>query len=101
MLGKYVRDEKVLSLEEAVRKMTSLSAQHVGLTRRGTGSTGQYADLVLFDPATVADRATTKEPHLTSVGIARVWVNGREVWRDGQGTGRAPWDGDSPPGATP
>ncbi len=90
VLGKYIRDEKVMSLEEGIRKMTSLSAQHVGLTRRGTLAPGQYADLVLFDPNTVADRATTKEPHLTSVGIARVWVNGREVWRDGAGTGARP-----------
>ena len=67
--------------------MTSLAARHVGLTRRGTLAAGNYADMVLFDPATVADRATTKEPHLTSVGIARVWVNGREVYRDGKATG--------------
>ena len=87
VLGKYIRDGKVVSLEEGVRKMTSLAARHVGLTRRGTLAAGNYADMVLFDPATVADRATTKEPHLTSVGIARVWVNGREVYRDGKATG--------------
>lgn len=84
VLGKYVREENVVSLEEAIRKMTSLGAAHVGITRRGTIAAGQYADLVLFDPATVADRATPAEPHLVSTGITRVWVNGRSVWQDGK-----------------
>lgn len=83
VLGKYVREEKVVSLEEAVHKMTGLSAKHVGLARRGTIAAGQFADLVLFDPATVADRATPAEPHLVSTGVARVWVNGRTVWQEG------------------
>ena len=84
VLGKYVRDQGVLTLEEAVMKMTSLSAAHVGITRRGTIKAGNFADLVLFDPATVGDNATPAEPHLVSTGIARVWVNGRTVWQDGR-----------------
>lgn len=83
VLGRYVRDQKVMPLETAIRKMTSLAAGHVGLKRRGTIAPGQFADLVLFDPATVGDRATPAEPHLVSTGIARVWVNGLTVWRDG------------------
>ncbi len=83
VLGRYVREQKVLTLEEAIRKMTSLSAAHVGIKRRGTIAAGQYADLVLFDPATVIDRATPAEPHLVSEGIRRVWVNGKVVWADG------------------
>ncbi len=84
VLGKYVREDKVVPLEEAIRKMTSLSAAHVGIKRRGTIAAGQYADLVLFDPATVIDRATPAEPHLVSTGISRVWVNGRTVWAGGK-----------------
>ena len=64
--------------------MTSVAAGHVGLTRRGTIVPGQFADLVLFDPATVGDRATPAEPHLVSTGIARVWVNGLTVWQNGK-----------------
>lgn len=85
-LGTYVRERKILSLEEAVRRMTSLAAQHMGIKDRGTIAPGMFADLVLFDPATVADRATPQEPHLTSVGIATVWVNGAEVYVDGKTT---------------
>lgn len=84
VLGKYVREQGVLTLEEAVMKMTSLSAAHVGITRRGTIRAGHFADLVLFDPATVIDNATPAEPHRVSTGIARVWVNGRTVWQDGK-----------------
>ena len=90
VLGKYVRDEKVLSLEAAIQRMTSLAAAHVGITKRGTLAPGYRADLVLFDPATVADRATTREPHLVSTGIARVWVNGQTVFQDGKTTAARP-----------
>ena len=90
VLGRYVREQRILSLEDAVRKMTGLSAQHVGIKRRGTIAPGQYADLVLFDPTTVADRSTTKAPHLLATGISRVWVNGREVWRGGAVTAARP-----------
>ena len=84
VLGRYVREQGVMPLETAIRKMTSLSAAHVGLTRRGMIAVGNVADLVLFDPATVIDNATPAEPHLVSTGISRVWVNGRTVWQDGK-----------------
>ena len=90
ILGKYVRDDHVLTLEDAIRKMTSLAAEHAGLERRGKIAPGNYADLVLFNPATVQDRSTPKEPHLTATGIAQVWVNGHPVWRDGKVTGERP-----------
>jgi N-acyl-D-amino-acid deacylase len=89
-LGVYVRERNVLPLEEAVRRMTSLAAAHVGIRDRGRIAPGMFADLVLFDPATVIDRATPREPHLTAVGIERVWVNGAEVFRDGRVTGARP-----------
>jgi N-acyl-D-amino-acid deacylase len=89
-LGVYVRERKILSLEGAVRRMTSLAAAHMGIRDRGRIAPGMYADLVLFDPVTVKDRATPQEPHLTSVGISRVWVNGTEVFADGKTTGARP-----------
>src|SRR6476620_3065572 len=89
-LGRYVRARKVMSLEEAVHRMTSLAAEHMGIKDRGRITPGMFADLVLFDPATVIDRATPQEPHLTSVGISRVRVNGAEVFADGKTTGAKP-----------
>jgi N-acyl-D-amino-acid deacylase len=89
-LGVYVRERKVMPLEEAVRRMTSLAAAHMGLRDRGRLTTGAFADLVLFDPATVIDRATPQQPHLTSVGIERVWVNGQEVYADNKTTTARP-----------
>lgn len=83
VLGRYVREQRVLTLEEAVRKMTSLSAASLGLKDRGILAVGQHADLVLFDPAAVIDRATTEDPHALSDGIHTVWVNGEIVF-DGQ-----------------
>jgi N-acyl-D-amino-acid deacylase len=79
-----------MPLEEAVRRMTALAAAHMGIEDRGRSAPGMFADLVLFDPATVADRATPREPHLTSVGISRVWVNGLEVYANGTPTGARP-----------
>jgi N-acyl-D-amino-acid deacylase len=90
ILGHLVRDQHVLSLEEAIRKATSLAAANVGIAKRGTIAPGFYADLVLFDPATVIDRATYTQPHLVSVGIDRVWVNGATVWADSQTTTNRP-----------
>ena len=90
VLSTYVRTDHSLTLADAIRKMTSLSAAHVGLSRRGVIAAGAYADLVLFDPATVADHATPAAPHLVSTGIVGVWVNGRAVWRDGKPTGAHP-----------
>ena len=93
VLGRYVRDERVLTLEDAVRKMTGLSAANVGLTDRGTIRPGMAADLVLFDPGTVAERATVAEPHAVSVGIHTVWVNGEIVYTNGRATGAFPGRG--------
>ena len=90
ILGKYVRDEKVLTLEDAIRRMTSAVAARLGLTDRGLVSPGMYADLVVFDPATIADRATYERPHQLAVGVREVLVNGTEVWRDGMATGAKP-----------
>jgi len=84
VLGRYVRERKILGLEEAVRKMTSLAAHNVGLRDRGAVRPGAYADLVLFDPATVIDRATTREPQAVATGIERVWVNGAVVYEAGK-----------------
>ena len=80
IMGRYVRDEHLMPLEEAIRKATSLAAANVGIHDRGRISVGAYADLVLFDPSTIIDRATPAEPHLTSTGVRRVWVNGASVY---------------------
>jgi N-acyl-D-aspartate/D-glutamate deacylase len=90
VLGKYSRDEAVLPLEDAVRKMTSAVADRLGLRDRGLLRAGCYADVVVFDPATVIDRATFAEPHQLSVGVRDVWVNGARVLRDGEHTGATP-----------
>ena len=90
VLGKYVREEKVLPLEEAVRKMTSAVANRLSLRDRGVVREGAWADLVVFDPQTVADRATFEEPHQLSVGIRDVLVNGVAVVSDGKVTGAKP-----------
>jgi N-acyl-D-amino-acid deacylase len=90
LLGRYVRERGVLGLEEAIRRMTSLAADHAGIADRGRLAPGAWADLVLLDPATVADRATTEDPHAVAVGIERVWVNGRTVWAGGEPSGLRP-----------
>ena len=90
ILGRYVRERGVLSLEEAVHKASGLAAEHMGITDRGRIKEGLAADLVLFDPQTVIDRATPEEPHLVSTGIERVWVNGEVVFADGKATGARP-----------
>jgi N-acyl-D-aspartate/D-glutamate deacylase len=90
VLGKYVRDEQVLTLEEAVRKMTSLPAATLRLPDRGTIAAGKWADLVIFDPATVADRATFEQPFAYPVGIDVVLVNGQVVLNEGQHTAARP-----------
>jgi N-acyl-D-amino-acid deacylase len=90
VLGRYVRDERTLSLEEAVRKMTSLTAGRFGLRDRGVVREGACADLVLFDPATVADRATFAAPKRFPDGIVCVLVGGRVVLRDGARTAALP-----------
>jgi N-acyl-D-amino-acid deacylase len=90
VLRKYVREERLLTLEEAVRKMTSAVANRLGIRDRGVVREGAYADLVLFDPATIADRATFEDPHQLSVGVRDVWVNGVRVLQEGTHTGATP-----------
>lgn len=101
ILGHYVRDLKLMPLEFAVRKMTSLAAQRIGLTDRGLLRPGMYADITVFDPATVGDRATFEKPHQPSVGISHVFVNGRPVIRRGQLTTERPGRGLRGPGYLP
>ncbi len=90
VLGRYVREQKVLSLQDAIRKMTSLPASILGFTDRGTIEQGKWADLVIFDPATVADRATFENPFQYPVGIDTVIVNGQVVLDEGKHTGAKP-----------
>ena len=90
VLGLYVRERGVLKLEDAIRKMTTLAAANAGIKDRGRIAPGQFADLVLFDPRSVVDRATTAAPQAQSEGIKAVWVNGVEVFRDGAATGARP-----------
>ena len=90
LLGKYVRDEKVISLTEAVRRLTSLPAANLGLNHRGLLQKSMFADVVIFDPQTIADRATFENPHQYSVGVRDVFVNGVPVLKDGEHTGAKP-----------
>jgi N-acyl-D-amino-acid deacylase len=87
LLGRYVRDEGLVPLEEAIRRLTSLPAATLGLRDRGRLLPGYFADVVVFDPATVEDRATFDEPHRYATGIVHVFVNGTPVIRDGEHTG--------------
>ena len=90
LLGRYVRDEGVISLEEAVRRLTSLPAGNLGIQRRGSLTPGYFADVVVFDPATIEDHATFDEPHQLATGVAHVFVNGVQVLDDGEHTGATP-----------
>jgi N-acyl-D-amino-acid deacylase len=90
VLGKYVREERVLTLEEAIRKMSSAVADRLFLRERGVLRDGHYADVIVFDPETVGDRATFTEPHQLSVGIRDVWVNGVQVLKNGEHTNATP-----------
>jgi len=90
ILGRFVRDQKMLRLEDAVRKMTWSTAQILGLRDRGMVKEGMAADLVIFDPATIIDKATFEAPHQLSVGVRDVYVNGVAVWRNGRHTGARP-----------
>jgi N-acyl-D-aspartate/D-glutamate deacylase len=90
ILGKYVREEGILTLEEAIRKMSSAVAQRLGLRRRGLLRQGAYADVVIFDPHTIGDRATFDDPHQLSVGVRDVWVNGVRVLQNGLHTNARP-----------
>ena len=90
ILGKYVREEHVITLEDAVRKMTSATATRLSIQDRGLLKEGFYADVVVFDPATVADRATYENPHQISTGIKEVFVNGVAAIHNGDVTGAKP-----------
>lgn len=90
LLGKYVRDEKIISLTEVVRRLTSLPASNLKLDRRGWLKTGYYADVVVFDPATIQDHATYEQPHQYTTGVVDVLVNGVPVIRNGEHTGAKP-----------
>lgn len=90
LLGRYVRDEKLIPLQEAVRRLTSLPAANLGIGDRGAIRVGDYADLAIFDPATVSDPATFADPHRYAIGMRHVFVNGVQVLRDGEHTGATP-----------
>jgi N-acyl-D-amino-acid deacylase len=90
VLGHYSREVRLFPLEEAVRRMTALPAAQFGLKDRGVLREGAYADLVLFDPNTIADAATFARPKTPAKGIVDVFVNGRSVWKDGKATGARP-----------
>ena len=90
LLGKYVRDEKVISLEEAIRKLTSLPASNLKIKKRGLLKEGYYADVVLFDPKTIQDHATFEKPMQYATGMQHVFVNGVQVLKDGEHTGALP-----------
>jgi N-acyl-D-amino-acid deacylase len=87
VLAKYVRDEKVISLQEAIRKLSALPAQNLSLKDRGMLRKGYFADVVIFDPLTVQDHATYDKPHQLSTGVEEVWINGIEALHNGNATG--------------
>jgi len=89
-LGKYVRDEKLVSLEEGVRRLTSLPASNLKIKKRGTLKAGYYADIAIFDPATIKDNATFENPKKYATGMVHVFVNGKQVLNNGQHTGAKP-----------
>ena len=90
VLGKYVRDEKVIPIKEAIRRLSGLPATNLGLDHRGFLKEGMFADVVVFDAATIADRATYEKPHQYAVGVKHVFVNGVQVVKDGEHTGAKP-----------
>ncbi len=90
VLGKYVRDDQVITLEDAIRKLAALPAQTLRIDRRGELKPGFYADVVVFDPERIQDHATFVEPHQYATGMVHVFVNGEHVLRDGEHTGATP-----------
>ena len=98
VLGKYCRDEKVITLPEAVRRLSGLPATNLGLDHRGLLQQGMFADVVVFDPAKIADRATFEKPHQYAVGVQDVFVNGVQVLKNGEHTGAKPGRALSGPG---
>lgn len=90
LLGKYVRNEQIISIEEAVRKLTSLPASNLKINKRGSLIKGNFADLAIFNPETIQDHATFTKPHQLSTGMVHVFVNGEQVLKDGKHTGAKP-----------
>ena len=90
LLGKYVRDEKLISLAQAIHRLTLLPATNLQLKRRGALRPGYFADVVIFDPATIQDHATFEKPHQYATGVRDVFVNGTQVLKDGEHTGATP-----------
>ena len=90
LLGKYVRDEKVIPMEEAIRKLTSLPASNLKIKRRGSLQPGYFADLAIFDPSKIQDNATFEKPHQYATGMIHVFVNGTQVLAGGEHTGAKP-----------
>ncbi len=90
LLGKYVREEKIITMAEAIRRLTALPASNLGLDRRGSLKPGYFADVVVFDPAKIADLSTYEKPHQYSIGVEHVFVNGTQVLKDGEHTGALP-----------
>jgi len=98
VLGKYVRDEKVITLSEAIRRLSAFPATNLGLDHRGMLKEGMFADVVAFDPATITDHATFEKPHQYATGVKHVFVNGVQVIKDGEHTGAKPGRALSGPG---
>jgi len=90
LLGRYVRDETIIPLEEAIRRLTSLPAKNIRIRNRGSIAPGYFADIAIFDPAKVNDLATFDKPHQYSTGMVHVFVNGKQVLKDGEHTGAKP-----------
>jgi N-acyl-D-aspartate/D-glutamate deacylase len=90
LLGRYTRNEKLISLQEAVRKLTSLPAENLRIRERGKLTPGFFADIVVFDPVTIADHATFELPHQLSTGVEQLFVNGAQVLSDGEHTNAKP-----------
>jgi len=90
LLGKYVRDEKIIPLEEAIRRLSALPAERLKIRDRGVLRAGWFADVVVFDPAKISDFATFEKPHQYSTGMIHVFVNGKQVLKNGDHTGAKP-----------
>jgi N-acyl-D-amino-acid deacylase len=90
LLGKYVREEKVVPLEEAIRRLSAFPADNLGIRERGRLEVGYFGDVVVFDPESISDHATFADPHQYATGVAHVFVNGTQVVRDGEHTGAKP-----------
>lgn len=90
VLGKYCREEKLISLQQAIYQLSKLPATNLRIQKRGELKTGYYADIVIFDPSTVTDKATFDKPHQYAVGVKHVWVNGKQVLKEGEHTGAKP-----------